>query len=61
MRAMRTSGGSRFRYAGSRAKPPSSIVAYIDNITFHPVPEPSTLLLLASGFVALLIARRRMM
>ncbi len=38
-----------------------SIVAFIDNITFHPVPEPSSLALLASGVVAIVIAQRRMM
>ena len=34
---------------------------YVDNITFHPVPEPGTLALLAVGLAALVIARRRMM
>ena len=38
---------------------PGPIVAFIDNITFHPVPEPSPLALLASGLVALVIYRRR--
>ncbi len=33
-------------------------VAFIDNITFHPVPEPSTFGLLAVVFSALLVARR---
>ncbi len=33
--------------------------AFIDNITFHPVPEPSTLVLLAVSLVALVISRRR--
>ena len=37
---------------------PSS-AAFIDNITFHPVPEPGTLGLLAVSLVALAIARRR--
>ncbi len=36
-------------------------VAFIDNITFHPVPEPGTLALLAFGLATLVIARRRMM
>ncbi len=34
-------------------------VGFIDNITFHPVPEPSTLLLLAVCLAALMIYRRR--
>ncbi len=34
-------------------------VGFIDNITFHPVPEPGTLTLLAGSLVALVIARRR--
>ncbi len=38
---------------------PPPIVAFIDNITFHPVPEPGTLTLLAGSLVALVIARRR--
>ena len=38
---------------------PPPIVAFIDNITFHPVPEPGTLALLAGSLVALVIARRR--
>ncbi len=33
-------------------------VGFIDNITFHPVPEPSTFGLLAVVFSALLVARR---
>lgn len=36
-----------------------SVVAFIDNITFHPVPEPGTLALLTVGLVVLLIGRRR--
>ncbi len=39
--------------------PVGRVVAFIDNITFHPVPEPSTLALLAFSLVALVIARRR--
>ena len=38
---------------------PPPLVAFIDNITFHPVPEPGTLTLLAGSLVALVIARRR--
>ncbi len=29
------------------------MVAFIDNITFHPVPEPSTMALLTLGLAAL--------
>ncbi len=43
-----------------RGKTPS-IAAFSDNITFHPVPEPTTLALLAGSLVALVIYRRRMM
>ncbi len=39
--------------------PPEPLVAFIDNITFHPVPEPGTLALLAGSLMALVIARRR--
>ncbi len=46
---------------GSGTEPPLRIVAFIDNITFHPVPEPGTLGLLAGSLAALVIARRRMM
>ncbi len=35
------------------------VVAFIDNITFHPVPEPSTLALLVFSLGAILIARQR--
>ncbi len=41
--------------------PEEGAVGFIDNITFHPVPEPGTLGLLAGSLVALVIARRRMM
>ncbi len=34
-------------------------LAFIDNITFHPVPEPSSLVLLAFSLGAILIARQR--
>ncbi len=39
--------------------PPEPAVVFIDNITFHPVPEPGTLGLLAVSLVALGIYRRR--
>ncbi len=47
----------------NRPLPPlrDAALGFLDNITFHPVPEPSTLALLAFGLVALVIARRRMM
>ena len=35
------------------------VVAFIDNITFHPVPEPGSLALLAFSLGAILIAQRR--
>ncbi len=38
---------------------PPPVVAFIDNITFHPVPEPGTLALLAVSLAALGIGRRR--
>ncbi len=41
----------------SVSSPP--LVAFIDNITFHPVPEPGTLTLLAVGLAALGVYRRR--
>ncbi len=41
--------------------PEDSLLAFIDNITFHPVPEPGTFGLLVFSLVALVIARRRMM
>ncbi len=41
------------------ATPAPAIVAFIDNITFHPVPEPGMLALLALGLTALVIGRRR--
>ncbi len=34
------------------------VVAFIDNITFHPVPEPGTLTLLAVSLTALGMCRR---
>ena len=38
-----------------------STVAFIDNITFHPVPEPSTWALLALSLAVLVTARHRML
>jgi hypothetical protein len=35
------------------------IVGFIDNITFHPIPEPTTLVLLGIGLVGLAVLRRR--
>ena len=35
----------------------TEVLAFIDNITFHPVPEPGTLTLLALSLAALLIVR----
>jgi hypothetical protein len=43
----------------SDGTPPPLIVAFIDNITFHPVPEPTTLVLLGLGMVGLAVLRRR--
>ena len=41
--------------------PEEGAVGFIDNITFHPVPEPGTLALLAGSLMALVMARRRML
>ena len=38
---------------------PKSMSGFIDNITFHPVPEPATLVLLGLGLVGLAVLRRR--
>lgn len=38
---------------------PPAIVAFIDNITFHPVREPSTRFLVSLGLAALVTARLR--
>ena len=38
--------------------PPEPAVGFIDNITFHPVPEPGTLGLLAAGLAAVVLLRR---
>ncbi len=38
---------------------PPPVVAFIDNITFHPVPEPGTLVLLVFGLSATIIGCRR--
>jgi hypothetical protein len=39
--------------------PSREVVAFIDNITFHPVPEPTTFGLLGLGVVGLAVLRRR--
>ncbi len=39
-------------------EPPEPAVAFIDNITFHPVPEPGTLVLFGSALVGLAGLRR---
>ena len=41
------------------ADDPALIAAFIDNITFHPVPEPSTLALIALGLAGLAVGRWR--
>ena len=47
-------------WTGNGSTPsPTGLVAFIDNITFHPVPEPSSLALLACGLAALMIYHRR--
>jgi hypothetical protein len=40
--------------------PKDSLIALIDNITFHPVPEPGTLVLLAFSLVTLAVVTRRL-
>ncbi len=35
-------------------------VAFIDNITFHPVPEPSSWLLLSLGIAGVVMIRRKL-
>ncbi len=49
-------------WSGIKSFPPfgnGPIAAFIDNVTVYPVPEPSTLLLLAVCLAALMIYRRR--
>ncbi len=40
--------------------PPPPMVAFIDNITFHPVPEPSSWLLLSLGIAGVVMIRRKL-
>ena len=40
--------------------PPEAAVVFIDNITFHPVPEPSSWLLLSLGIAGLVMTRRKL-
>ena len=44
----------------SGSNPPDPIVASIDNITFHPVPEPSSWLLLSLGIAGVVMIRRKL-
>jgi hypothetical protein len=45
---------------GSCTPPCPAISTYfIDNITFHPIPEPTTLVLIGLGVVGLAVLRRR--
>ena len=37
--------------------PPDRLLAFIDNITFHTVPEPSALLLLSTAIIGLALVR----
>ena len=41
------------------SEPSPTVVAFIDNITFHPVPEPSSWLSLGLGFTGVVMIRRR--
>ncbi len=40
--------------------PPIRVIALIDNITFHPVPEPSSWLLLSLGIAGMVVTRRKL-
>ncbi len=44
----------------SESEPPPTMVAFIDNITFHPVPEPSSWLLLSLGIAGVVMIRRKL-
>ena len=39
---------------------PEQVVAFIDNITFHPVPESSSWLLLSLGIAGMVMVRRKL-
>ena len=43
----------------SGPKPPNGWVGFIDNVTLYPIPEPTTVLLLACGLAGLATAHRR--
>ena len=40
--------------------PPDAFLGFIDNITFHPVPEPSSWLLLSLGIAGIVMIRRKL-
>ncbi len=37
-----------------------NFIAFIDNVTFHPVPEPSPWLLLSLGIAGVVMIRRKL-
>ena len=44
----------------SESEPPPTIVAFIDNITFHPVTEPSSWFLLSLSIAGVVMIRRKL-